>query len=196
MEPSYEPARNLGTRLGCEVVKVWETINPKPVRELDTVSKRVLLPRISYGSRERAEALVHSLEEELEGLKQSDSPKGRIYWAETRLGKAQDALESWTTGNPLKPLETELQTWRIGDLGLAMVPGEIFNQIGSKVKENSVFRNTFFVGYANDAIGYVPVPEAYPDEGYEVMYASQVDPEAAGIITAQCLQLLKGLHEK
>ena len=36
MEPSYEPARSLGVRLGCEVVRVWETVEPQPVTGLAT----------------------------------------------------------------------------------------------------------------------------------------------------------------
>ena len=196
MEADYEPARTLGTRLGCEVVKVWETIEPQPALGLSIESMAVSLPRIRYGSKEKAEELVRSLEEEIERLKSENASEGRLHWAETRLGKARDALESWTIGKSLEPIKTELQAWRIGDLAIAMAPGEIFNQIGAKVKEGSPFKNTFFVGYANDSIGYVPVPEAYPEGGYEVMHASQVDPEAAGIITEGCLQLLRKLYEK
>jgi len=196
MEENYEPARTLGTRLGCEAVKVWEAISLQPALGLYVESTRVALPRIRYGSKERAEELVRSLEEEIERLRSQNAFEGRVKWAEIRRSKAREALESWTTGKPLKAIETELQAWRIGDLGIATAPGEIFNQIGAEVKEGSPFENTFFVGYANDSIGYVPVPEAYPEGGYEVMYASQVDPEAAGIVTDGCLQLLRRLHER
>ena len=196
MEERYEPARTLGTRLGCEVVKVWEAIKPQPTLGLDVESTRVSLPRIRYGSKEKAEELVRSLEEEIERLGSQNAFEGRLKWAKSRLGKVREALESWTTGKPLKAIETELQAWYVGDLGMAMAPGEIFNQIGAQVKEHSPFEDTFFVGYANDSIGYVPVPEAYPEGGYEVMHASQVDPEAAGILTDGCVALLRRLHKK
>ena len=55
MEPRYEPARTLGTRLGCEVVKVWEMVKPQPALDLDVESMRVSLPGIRYGSKEKAE---------------------------------------------------------------------------------------------------------------------------------------------
>ena len=196
MEERYEPARTLGTRLGCEVVKVWETITSQPTLGLDVESTRVSFPRIRYGSKEKVEELVRSLEEEIERLTSQNAFEGRVKWAESRLNKAREALESWTTGKLLDPVETELQAWHVGDLGMAMAPGEIFNQIGAEVKEGSPFEDTFFVGYANDSIGYVPVPEAYPEGGYEVMHASQVDPEAAGILTDGCVELLRRLHEK
>jgi hypothetical protein len=193
MKPAYEPARTLGTRLGCEVVRVWETIAPQPVQGLAVVSTHVQLPRLRYGSREKAAQLVESLQAEIEQLKSEDGSTGRLQWAETRLGKAQAALESWDTGEPLEPVQAELQAWRIGKFALVATPGEIFNQIGVQVKEDSPFADTFFLSCTNDSIGYIPMPEAYADGGYEVTHASRVDPEAAGILTKGCLQLLKAL---
>ena len=194
MEPDYEPARTLGMRLGCEVVRVWETIQPQPVAGLEVRSSIVHLPKIRYGSQENAAALVASLQAEIEQHKANPTSASRLRWAEIRLERAQRVLESWTSGVLEDPIEVELQAWRIGDLALIASPGEIFNQIGVQVKEGSPAADTFFVGYANDSIGYIPIPEAYPDGGYEVTHASQVDPEAAGILTEGCLSLLHELE--
>jgi neutral ceramidase len=195
MEPCYEPARTLGTRLGCEAVRVWETVAPAPAPRLDVVGTTVDLPRIRYGSPEKAEEVVRTVEAELERLRADaqHAPQGQIDRYERRLGWARDAADSWRAGALPEPVRAELQAWRIGPFALATAPGEIFNQIGSRVKGGSPFRDTFFVGYANGYIGYVPVPEAYPDGGYEVMQASQVDPEAAAMVTEGCLQLLRDL---
>jgi neutral ceramidase len=196
MKPEYEPARTLGTRLGCEVVRVWETIQPKPVTGLRVQSTHVQLPRMRYGSRDNAVKLVQSLQAEIERHRSAGGSTGRLQWAQRRLDRAQSALESWTSGVPLKPVHAELQAWRIGDLALAATPGEIFTEIGLQVKGGSPFDDTFFVSCANDSIGYVPVPEAYADGGYEVTHASQVEPEAADILTAACLQLLRKLESE
>lgn len=193
MAPGYEPARTLGTRLGCEAVRVWETVVAEPVQGLAVDSAQISLPGIRYGSEDKARELARSLEAEIETLAAQGATDGRATWAKLRLEKAQKALESWMTGKPLPPVETEVQAWRLGDLGIATAPGEIFNQIGATVKERSPTKHTFFVGYANDSIGYVPIPEAYPDGGYEVDSACQVDPEAAGILAEDCLRLLRGL---
>jgi neutral ceramidase len=196
MEQCYEPARTLGTRLGCEVVRVWETLTPQPTQGLQVRSKRIQLPRLRYGSRENAEARVQALEDDLARLKASeDACEGSIKWTEKRLARARAALESWTTGQPLDAIETELQAWRLGNVALILAPSEIFNQIGAKVKVQSPFEPTFFVGYANDALGYIPVPEVYAEGGYEVTDASRVDPEAAGIMIEECLALLRDLHK-
>jgi neutral ceramidase len=194
MEPEYEPARTLGTRLGCEVVRVWEAIGTQPAPGVDVASARVRLPRIRYGSQEGAEALLCALEGEIERLTSQNAFENLVRWAEKRLSRVRDAVESWATGRVLEPVEAELQAWRIGaDFAMATAPGEIFNQIGVHVKAASPFAHTFFVGYANDSIGYVPVPEVYAEGGYEVTHASQVDPEAAGMITDGCLRLLREL---
>ena len=72
----------------------------------------------------------------------------------------------------------------------------MFNEIGVAIKSRSPFADTFFVGYTNGSIGYIPVPQAYPEGGYEVEFASQVNPEAAGIVTEGCLKLLRTLKHQ
>jgi hypothetical protein len=194
MQPQYEPARTLGTRLGCEVVRVWEAIRPDPAPGVRVASAHVSLPHIRYGSEERAQEILRTVEAEIARLTAQNAFEGLIRWAQRRLDRVRGVVESWQTGQPLEPIAAELQAWRIGDhFAMATAPGEIFNQIGVRVKEGSPFAHTFFVGYANGSIGYVPVPEAYADGGYEVTQASQVDPEAAGIVTHACLRLLQEL---
>lgn len=193
MEPCYEPARTLGVRLGCEVARLWEVVGPPADAAplIRATSDVIELPRTRYGSPEAAADLVSSLEADIAGLPEEET--GRRHWAETRLARAQAALESWKTGVPLEPVLAEVQAWRVGDLAVVTTPGEVFNQIGAAVKADSPFSGTFFVGYANGSIGYVPVPEAYPEGGYEVTHASRVAPEAAGQLTDACLTALKAL---
>lgn len=195
MEPSYEPARSLGVRLGCEVVRVWETIQPRPTAELALVGQVIALPRTRYGSPEGAAAVVAETAQEIETLRAEGAFEGLIRWAEKRLAVAREALASWTTGELPAPVTAELQAWRIGDLALVTTPAEVFNEIGVQIKAASPFAHTFFLGYANDSIGYIPVAEAYAEGGYEVVHASQVAPEAASILVAACVGLLKDLHK-
>lgn len=62
----------------------------------------------------------------------------------------------------------ELHGIRIGPAALVGFPGEPFAEIGARVKAESPFLHTFFSGYTNDYLGYLPTSEAYPDRGYEV----------------------------
>jgi len=49
-----------------------------------------------------------------------------------------------------------------------------------------------FSGYSNMGWAYLPTPEAYPLGGYEVEM-TPFAPEAAGLIVADCLSLLREL---
>jgi hypothetical protein len=194
MEPSYEPARSLGTRLGCEVVRVWETIETREARGLQVAARTVSLPGYRYGSEAHAAELTAELEQAVERLSSQSGSASALVWAQRRLKRARQVLDSWRQGEDLPPVEAELQAWRIGDLALATASGEIFNQIGRRIKEGSPFVETFFVGYLNGSIGYVPVREAYSEGGYEVTHACQVDPEAGDMVEGGCLDLLRSLE--
>jgi len=196
MEHSYEPARRLGAQIGCEVAKVWEEIETGPVRSLAVASKTIKVPRYDYGSGDRAEARATTLAEHLEELRAEGATEGLIKWAEIRHRRAIEALESWKTGKPMPRIPAEIQVWGIDDLGIAFVPAEVFNEIGIYVKKRSPFSNTFFVGYANGQIGYVPIREAYGEGGYEVDDACQVGPEAEELIIETSLGLLEKAHKE
>jgi neutral ceramidase len=199
MEPRYEPARSLGVRLGCEVVRLWELCDHPKTPDLSAESinyttQIIELPRTHYGSAENAQKLVQDLEDEIKRLIDQDGPVGSIHWAELRLKRAQQAVDSWITGELPEPVLGEIQAVCIGDFAFVTAPGEIFNQIGVRVKEESPFTHTWFLSCTNGSIGYVPVPEAYADGGYEVTHASRVGPEAAGILTQSCLELLQSIY--
>lgn len=194
MEHSYEPPRTLGTRLGCEAVKVRETIETAGISGVGRVSKSIDLPRYRYMSLENAEALAANLEKELEELKKQVGDKGKIYWAESRLEKANSAVKSWRTGEADEPVQAEISVMNLGSLAFVTAPGEIFCQIGMEIKNGSPFENTFFTGYSGGSIGYVPVPDAYAEGGYEVTHACRVDPDAAQLITDKSLELLVELQ--
>lgn len=195
MDHSFEPARRLGTQLGCEVVKVWEDVEVSTVESLALVSETVGIPKYNYGSQERAEELAEELESRIEKLEAERAGEGSISWAKRRHKRLLEALKSWRTGRPMPEIEAEIQAWRIGNLGIVFVPGEVFNEIGTHIKEHSPFLGTFFVGYANGNVGYIPTPEAYAEGGYEVEQACRVSPEAASLISDRCLKLLENLYQ-
>ncbi|MDH5794671.1 MAG: neutral/alkaline non-lysosomal ceramidase N-terminal domain-containing protein [Candidatus Bathyarchaeota archaeon] len=195
MDHSYEPARRLGTQLGCEVVKVWEDIEVSTVKSLALVSETIGIPAYNYGSEQRAEELARELESRIEKLEAEGAKEGSIIWAKRRQKRLLEALDSWRTGKPMPEIEAEIQAWKIGDLGIAFAPGEVFNEIGTHIKEHSPFPSTFFVGYANGNVGYIPTPEAYAEGGYEVEQACRVSPEAARLIPDKCLELLENLYQ-
>ena len=66
MENSYEPARSLGVRLGCEAARVWETIQTEQEKGLGVSSRTIQLPAYRHGSPEQVTQLVSELEQDIE----------------------------------------------------------------------------------------------------------------------------------
>ena len=62
--------------------------------------------------------------------------------------------------------ELKLQALRIGDLGIAALPNEVFALTGLKLKAQSPFPTTFNIELANGAEGYIPTPEQHKLGGY------------------------------
>ncbi len=89
-----------------------------------------------------------------------------------------------------------LQAFRIGDLGIAAIPFEVFTEIGLDLKARSPFRPTFTIELANGSYGYLPSPRHFELGGYETwMGVNRVEPGASDRIVATVLDLLAGLKE-
>ncbi len=191
MRHSMEPARRLGVMLGGEAAKVVESITTTSTKGgLAVRSEQVALPALTLTSLEDGEREVAERRAQAERLRAENPASGSLYWAETRLRCAEAMLASLRGGPPLPPVPAELTALRFGDIALVTAPGEIFTETGMEVKRRSPLPHTCFVGYTNGSIGYVPVPAAYAEGGYEVTHACRVAPEAAGMIEETSLRLL------
>lgn len=86
-----------------------------------------------------------------------------------------------------------LQAHRIGDLGIATVPCEVFVQIGQEIKKKSPMKHTFTIELANGYNGYLPTPEQHKLGGYETWRArsSYLEVDASTHITKTVLELLQ-----
>jgi len=62
--------------------------------------------------------------------------------------------------------ETKLQVIRIGDLGIATFPAEVYAITGLKLKLKCPLDDMFNIELANGSIGYIPPPELRPLGGY------------------------------
>ena len=75
-----------------------------------------------------------------------------------------------------KDIPAEINTVLIGDdIAFATLPGEFFVEHGLRLKEQSKVPNTFFVGYANDALAYFPTIKATTEGGYGAASATRVE---------------------
>jgi hypothetical protein len=82
---------------------------------------------------------------------------------------------------------------RIGDVSWVTFPGEMFHQIGQRVKQASQSKITFIAGYTNGSIGYLPTRAAFAEGGYEPA-VSHLDPMAEPLYLRQVADLLQRLR--
>jgi neutral ceramidase len=61
----------------------------------------------------------------------------------------------------------EVQAWRVGDVGLACLPGEPFSEGQLDLKRRSPARATVVSHMTQQYVGYLPTREAYPRFGHE-----------------------------
>jgi len=90
-------------------------------------------------------------------------------------------------------VDTSVQVMAINDTAFVATPGELFVEIGRKIKEQSPFARTYVVELANDYVGYIPTRSAFEEGGYEVLDArsSKVGPEAGEMVQDTCVRLLQ-----
>ena len=94
---------------------------------------------------------------------------------------------------PLTP--AEIQAFRIGAVGLVMLPGEVFVEHGLAIKLQSPAARTFVVELANGIVGYIPTREAFGGGGYEQRLGnnSKLSPGAGEIMSESALALLDSM---
>jgi hypothetical protein len=130
--------------------KAWEAIRYRPDVPLAmaettlTLDRRVPGPDRLEWAKKRVEALG--------GKKPTDQPD--IY--------AREAV--FLHDDPKR--EPKLQAIRVGEVGIAAIPNEVFALTGLKLKARSPLRPTFTVELANGAEGYIPPPEQHTLGGY------------------------------
>ncbi len=84
--------------------------------------------------------------------------------------------------DPGNDVEVRLSAIKIGNVIFAGVNGEVFNQIGVKLKNLSPYSNTFFLTHCNGSCGYLVSDDAISKGGYEVRSTSAQSGAESGII--------------
>ena len=217
---------NVGRQLGCEAARVYFGLNTQPTEptiEFEQSVSRLKLyrytpidrPPISHfkvknrhlelelqplPSIAEAEASLAETRKTLQELRAKNERNGVInpfIYQELWAKKLVDDLRA---GNARRTTDAEIQAIRLDDIVLVAVPGEAFVKMALLVKEKSPFKHTFFIAYANGAIGYIPMREDYPKGGYEVKnafkgygYPAALVPGSAELIVETCLEILNEL---
>jgi hypothetical protein len=93
-----------------------------------------------------------------------------------------------------KPIEVEVQTFGLGDIGIVTLPGEIFVELGLDIKKKSPFKHNFILTLANNKLGYVPNAEAFSYGAYEVE-VSNIEAGQGERLATTAVGLLDKMHK-
>ena len=168
----------------------------------ESLAQEVL--RVEKGIEYRDQVSLAMCERELElGVRRPD--EARLAWARDVWSKAQGKPRyTWTeiyareaiklAGYP-PTVSPKLQALRIGELGIAAIPCEVFAETGLAIKESSPLKPTFVIEIANGYDGYLPTPEQHALGGYETWPArsSCLEVEAEPKIRRTVLDLFEAV---
>ena len=127
-----------------------------------------------------------------------------IQWAESVLAKPKGVAPVHRLEQPYAErvmaarleksdaVQVVVQAFRIGELGVASIPFEVFTEIGLEIKARSPFKDVFTIELANGSHGYLPTPRHHDLGGYETwLGTNRVERQASEKITARVLELLQ-----
>lgn len=77
------------------------------------------------------------------------------------------------------------------DIAIWSAPIELFCEVSNEVRERSPFPYTFYFGYINGWLGYLPTAAEWPHGGYEVETVSPFTPSAAKDLTESVVGYLQ-----
>jgi len=78
---------------------------------------------------------------------------------------------------------------RIDDFTWVTFPGELFHEIGKRIKSSTHTKYHFIVGYCNGSVGYLPTQKAFSEGGYEPA-GSRFDPISEHVLVKEIKNML------
>lgn len=182
----YEKMQEVAEDVAQEVARVKQTIVYRDWVELGTAAEMVTLKRRrpTKPQLERARAMVSSATPEAE--------QGRDFSRQVIFARRAIEAAKWP-----ETADAFVQTLRIGELGIAALPFEVFVEIGFDIQKRSPFRDTFVIGLANGGLGYLPSPRQHALGGYETwLTVSHAEIEASPKLVEKLTQLFQRLHSQ
>jgi len=180
-DAGHDWARQMGEKLAEDVVRIEAETEYVDEMLFDARLVEISLPmrRISPELLEWARGVLAA-------------PDGNSLYESTYAAQTVQMVERYR----LNPMVTApVQAFRLGSVGIVMLPGEIFVEFGLDIKLNSPAERTFVVELANGIVGYVPTREAFAGGGYEQRTAmsSRLCPGAGETLVDTALALLDSM---
>ena len=152
----YEKMREVAEDVAQEVVRIEKRIKYRDWVELGAAAETLTLKR-----RRPTDAQVKRARELLASTS-SEAEKDRDFSRRVIFARRAIQAAEWP-----ETADAFVQTLRIGELGIAALPFEVFVEIGFDIQKRSPFKDTFVLGLANGGFGYLPSPRQHELGGYE-----------------------------
>jgi hypothetical protein len=148
-----------GRKMAAEAQRALSTAKPLRVDSLDCRSQRVAVTFISPYSLDDLRARYSTF---------FTGDEEKELWAEHLLRYLEDG------GDIHQTRDTLVAALRIGDLALAILPGEILHVTADLIRKQFPNQKLMIAAYSNDtSVGYLPHADEFPKGGYEVDSAWQ-----------------------
>lgn len=173
----FEQIRYVASSVADEVAKVYKT-----TKHLDSVTLAMAQRELTLDIRKPTEEELARAKRFLAEPDESKLPRRAKAYAEFTVNLAE-----------MPPTETIiLQAIRIGDVGIAAIPCEVFAEIGLDIKEQSPLKPSFTIELANGWNRYLPTPRQHRLGGYETwLGTNMLEIHASEKIQAVVLDLLR-----
>ena len=161
---TYQECQRIGYLLGVAALEAMNNSSSATGDGTVHISKEnVPLKTITITEEQKAwaEKVMERVEKEGMPELQPDGIPDELYakrWLE--LYAKQDEVD-----------ELEVMALKIGDVAIVGLPGEMFNEFGIYIKENSPFKNTLVMGLTNGSYHYFPTEVSFTQgpEGFKPM---------------------------
>ena len=173
----YEKIRLVANDVAEEIMRVRKTIDHR-----DWVELKAAAAELELAMRHPSPEMVARAQQILARPATASPVQSReVIYADRTM-----AATKWP-----EKLNVPLQAFRIGELGIAAIPFEVFTETGLELKARSPFKQQFTIELANGGYGYLPTPEQHELGGYETwLGTNRVEKEATRKIVTKLLELL------
>jgi neutral ceramidase len=186
----YQYSKKVGSILAAEVLKVYNRL--RPAKEVDghyfcSARKDVDIPL-----RKISDEQVNKAHKDIQSFYDGTwSVKGAGMVSIAEISAAFQTVRISELGSTL-PME--IQVVALDEVAYVGLPGEVFSQIGRRIKEGSPFADTFISSLTNGSHGYFPTRTAFQEGGYEAKNNPFTE-ELEDLLVDNALEILNGLKK-
>ena len=163
--PYSSDYKKMGKALVDTMVNAWDSATP------------IRLGKLNFTSRTFAGKVNHSTDDLVEA-----AMKVQSFWQNTMdAARTTEMAKPYGISSPYEAnaivsraklgetSDVGLYAFSFGDFALVTAPLEMFSNTGEDLRARSPYAMTFFLGYTNGLIGYMPAATSFPNKGYEVV---------------------------